>query len=342
MISTKKRAIGIAALLLAGMAAWVRLKARTAEARHPPRGRFVDVDGSPVHLIEAGAGPPVILVHGNGAMADDWIASGIVSRLASRYRVIVPDRPGSGHTPRPRRGLWTAHAQAAWLAALCRRLDLERPLVVGHSFGSEVAVALAVEHPGSVGGLVLLSGYYFPTFRLDAVLFSGPALPVIGPVLRNTLSPVLGRLLAPSLVRKVFAPQDVPVAFRERFPLELSLRPVQLHAVSEASMAMVPDAVALAARYGEIDVPVALIAGDADRIVDPAKQTVRLSHALRHTHLRVIPGLGHMVHYFAGFAVSEAVDWARGAIQASLPSERQAANGEGRRDPDAVGSSGKF
>ena len=104
--------------LLAGSAAAVAAavlynlrQTKDAERRHPPIGRFLHVDGVRLHYIERGRGEPLVLIHGNGTMIQDFTVSGLVDRLAERYRVIVFDRPGYGYSSRPR-GLWTPRAHA--------------------------------------------------------------------------------------------------------------------------------------------------------------------------------------------------------------------------------------
>ena len=59
----------------------------------------------------------------------------------------------------------------------CQRLGIERPVVVGHSWGTLVALAWALRRPDEVRGLLLLSGYYYPSLRADVVLFAPPAIP---------------------------------------------------------------------------------------------------------------------------------------------------------------------
>src|SRR5205814_2139892 len=74
-----------------------------------------------------------------------------------------------------------------------RQLDVDQPIVLGHSWGTLVALAMALEHASYVRGLVLLSGYYYPSLRLDVPLASSPAIPVVGDLMRYTVSPVLAR-----------------------------------------------------------------------------------------------------------------------------------------------------
>jgi pimeloyl-ACP methyl ester carboxylesterase len=110
---------------------------------------------------------------------DDWNTSGVAELLLRSYRVIIFDRPGFGYSERPRGQLWTAAQQAELLYKALRQLGVERPVVVGHSWGTIVALALAERHRADVAGLVLLSGYYFWTLRPDALLVLAGALPVV-------------------------------------------------------------------------------------------------------------------------------------------------------------------
>jgi pimeloyl-ACP methyl ester carboxylesterase len=300
-------ALAVTALALGAMAAYNRARARQAERDHPPRGRFVEVDGVRLHYVERGAGTPVVLLHGNGSMTRDFEISQVVELAAARYRVIAFDRPGYGFSERPRGRAWTPSAQARLLAKAFRVLEIERPVVVGHSWGALVAMALAVEHPTAIRGVVLLGGYFFPSLRLDVALASVPAIPLLGDLLRHTIAPFLGRLLAPGLIAKVFAPAPVPTAFAA-FPVELSLRPSQLRASAEESAMMVPAAAALSRRYREIAVPVAVVAGTGDRLVDFHRQSKRLHRELARSTIDPVAEAGHMVHHLAPQRVLAAID----------------------------------
>ena len=173
-------ALGTAAL--AATAGWVARKANRAEQDHVPQGSFIQVDGVRLHYIERGRGAPVVLLHGNAVSAEDFVVSGLIDRLAQRYRVIAFDRPGFGHSERPRDRLWTPDAQAALLQKALSVLGIDRPVVLGHSWGTLVALALAVGEGANVRQLVLVSGYYFPSARLNVILAAPPAIPVIGDV----------------------------------------------------------------------------------------------------------------------------------------------------------------
>jgi pimeloyl-ACP methyl ester carboxylesterase len=138
-------------------------------------------------------------------------------------------------------------------------------------------------------------------------LFAPPGIPVIGDLLRYTISPPLARLIAPKLVRQIFAPRPVPRSFAERFPLDLSLRPWQLRASAEETGFMIPWAAANQGRYGTLHLPVTIITGDADHIITGSRQSMRLHVDIPHSRLRVLPGLGHMIHYFAPDEIAASV-----------------------------------
>jgi len=292
---------------LAGAAIYNHLQARRAEEENPPLGSFLTVDGVRLHYVERGEGAPILLLHGNGSMIEDWIVSGLFDRLAETNRVIAFDRPGFGHSERPRSRVWTPAAQARLFTEAMRKLEVERPLVVGHSFGTMVAAEMALRKPDSVSGLVLLGGYYFPSVRADVPLASPPAIPVIGDVMRYTVSPLLGAAILPRAQAKIFNPAPVPEKWVEEFPLAMTLRPSQIRAEAAEAAMMIPAAAALTGRLETLELPVTIVAGDGDRMVDMAGQSQRLHEAVPHSRFIPIEGAGHMVHHTAPAAVLAAI-----------------------------------
>jgi pimeloyl-ACP methyl ester carboxylesterase len=294
-------ALGVAAI-------YAVIQARAAERKTPPAGRFLDVDGVRLHYIEQGQGDPVVLIHGNGTLIQDFTVSGLVDELSKRHRVIVFDRPGFGYSTRPRSRIWTPMAQAELLMKALDQLAVERPVVLGHSWGTLVAVALGLQFPSRVRGLVLASGYYFPTARWDVPVLSPPAIPVIGDVMRYTVSPLLGRLLLPGIIRRLFEPAPVPERFNRLFPKEMMLRPSQLRASAADTALMVPAATELQSRYRELKSPVMIVTGADDKIADVGRQSERLHKELSGSKFIALPGLGHMVHHLAPDQVIKAVE----------------------------------
>jgi pimeloyl-ACP methyl ester carboxylesterase len=269
----------------------------------------VGVDGVRLHYIDTGGEKlPILLLHGNGSMAKELEISGIVAQLAARHRVVAFDRPGFGYSERPRARAWTPAAQADLMQAAMRRLGLKSAVVIGHSWGTLVALELALRHPGFVKGLLLIGGFYFPEKRRDVALLSTPALPVIGDFMRYTVSPILAQLLAGGAMRKAFAPRPVSERFLSDFPVDLATRPINIRAAAEDLALMLPGAEALAARYGRIRVPTIIIAGAEDEIVNVDRHAARLQSQIRGSELYVLPHDGHMVHHHAPLTILQAID----------------------------------
>ena len=303
---------GLAAVgVLAASALLNHLLAKRAERANPPEGRFLSVNGVRLHYVERGEGKPLILLHGNGSMVQDFETSGLIDMAAKSYRVIAFDRPGYGYSERPRNTIWIANAQADLIHTAMVELGIKHAIVLGHSWGASVAVALALHHREIVGGLVLASGYYYPSPRLDVVMSSGPAMPILGDLLRYTISPLLGRAMWPLLLRKIFGPSPTPVKF-EGFPEAMALRPSALRASAAESALMIPDAFNARGHYAEITMPVAIIAGGADRVVDSAHQSARLHDELPQSTFDSVAGVGHMIHQTETERVMAAINMASG------------------------------
>jgi pimeloyl-ACP methyl ester carboxylesterase len=296
----------LAAAILAATAYGVRRSARRAERDHPAVGRSIVVDGVRLHYIERGTGEPVLLLHGANVHAMEMLACGLLDELSARYRVIAFDRPGYGYSEAPRDRAWTPRAQALLFEKACAALQVEEPIVVGHSLGAQVALALALDTNLRLRGLVLASGYYFPTLRLEP-LYSAPAIPLIGDVLRYTIDPLLAKLAMPLTLHKIFAPRPVDARFMQKVR-PLMLRPKQLKAFAQDCAFMVPTAARLARHYGEILLPVEIIAGADDRHISSRWQSSRLHERIPQSKMNWFVGEGHMLHYSRSHAFVDAVD----------------------------------
>lgn len=309
-------AAGTAAALAA--CAWiVQRQTRRAERDCPPKGRFVTVQGVRLHFTVHGrddAPQTLVMLHGNGSMGEELELSGLVGQASQRYRVVVFDRPGHGHSDRPAGRRFGPQDQADLLRAALTRLGVDKPIVFGHSWGALVALAMGLRHPDDVGALVLASGYYFPGLRLDVAYLSSPAIPLIGRLMRHTVSPLIGRLLWPLSVRRMFAPAAPTAAFRDRYPAWMSLRPSALKASAAESAMMIPSAALLQKQYAGLTVPAVLVAGAKDRLLGTRWHSARLHDRLQVSWLRIVEDAGHMVHHVATGQVMAAIDQAAAMV----------------------------
>lgn len=129
---------------------------------------------------DMGDGPPVFLIHGSGPGVSafaNWRLT--MPALSQRFRVIAPDMVGFGFTERPANFQYNMENWVRHIVGVMDALKIERPHVVGNSFGGALALALAIHHPGRVDRLVLMGsvGVHFEiTEGLDAAWGYTPSI----------------------------------------------------------------------------------------------------------------------------------------------------------------------
>src|SRR5215470_17571269 len=303
--------LAIVAILGAGVAITV-VQARRIEAAHPASGRFVEVKGGRLHVMEVGASAredelPIVLVHGaSGNLEDLHLALG--GRLAVSRRVILVDRPGHGWSDRPGGVADASPArQAALIAQALGRIGVERFVLLGHSLGGAVASAFALAYPSRVAGLVLLAPV---THRWEGGLAWYNAIlstPVIGPMFARTVALPLAVLLLDRGIASVFAPQPAPADYVRRAAIRLLLRPAEFVANAQDIAALKAFVTAQAPRYGEIAAPTVILTGSADRTVSPHIHARAIAAAVPNARLVILAGVGHMPHHVDADAVVAAI-----------------------------------
>jgi 2-hydroxymuconate-semialdehyde hydrolase len=125
---------------------------------HPPLhapGQIAVVDGEPIHYIEAGEGPPLVLIHGFPSNTFVW--SRLMPRLSEHHRTVALDLPGLGYSHRNRKRSFALEAHAKTVTGLMDTLGIERASIIGLSMGGGVAQRIAATFPERVNRLVLLA-----------------------------------------------------------------------------------------------------------------------------------------------------------------------------------------
>ena len=133
-----------------------------------PPGEYVSVRGLNIYYEASGdpSSAPLVLVHGGSLSSKMWAAQ--VPLLAPHFRVITPDNRGHGRTNNPS-GELSYRLMADDLAGFIAALGLDRPLVFGYSDGGQIALELAVRHPGVSRGLIVAAA----AFRLTESIRKG-------------------------------------------------------------------------------------------------------------------------------------------------------------------------
>ena len=200
-------------LLLIWGAAYRRT--RRAEAKYPPRGRFIDAAQCRLHYEETGNGVPVVLLHGTGGSFEDY-SPRIREALSSDFRVIAIDRPGHGYSARPRGDIGAPVVQATLIHDALQAIGAERAIIVGHSWSGALAAAYAVEFPSDALGLVLLQGTFYREPPLVTGLIRLLAAPLVGPLVAHTAVPWTARGPIRWTLQRAFAPDALSVSYLAR------------------------------------------------------------------------------------------------------------------------------
>lgn len=276
----------------------------TQSERSQSTSKSVTVDGTRLHFVIKGAGRPVVLIHGNPGSGQDWTR--LFGPLAADHKAIAFDRPGHGRSQRPKHIDATVEVQARLLHDALKQLHVERPIVVGHSWGGALALVYAINYPKEVAGVVLVAPAVYESH--DGVsLTSLPAVPVVGDAVNSVLTPLFGASVVRSELKKAFSPDPVPKNYLRSVLFEWT-RPkkVKAYSVDEASL---NDCLKkFSPRYPEIRVPVSILAGDSDLIVSEKENAARLHQALPKSHLIVLPKTGHEIPFTQSQAVVDEIE----------------------------------
>lgn len=297
MASGKRTAIGVgAAAVGAGLALFSQWSGRRAEAQVPPDGRFVDVNGARLHYVDMGEGPPVVMVHGLGGQLRNFTYA-VAERVAAHHRVIIFDRPRSGYSTVPAGAEPGIQAQGKLIAKGIEALDLKRPLLVGHSLGGALSLALALDHPGLVSALALIAPLTQPQAEPPAAfrgLAAGAASKAGRYVVSNLLAVPLGKLSSPATLKQVFAPEPVPDDFGVKGGGLLALRPGNVGAAMFEMACVANEMGAIAARYGELTLPVSILFARQDHVLDYHRNGEQTAKEIDRCRLELVDG-GHML-----------------------------------------------
>jgi pimeloyl-ACP methyl ester carboxylesterase len=292
--------------VLVGLALFTALMARRARLKVPPLGEFLEIEGTVFHFVDVGPDipepggnePTIVMIHGLGGTMRTFTYA-VLGELRQRYRLITIDRPGSGYSTRPDDRASIAH-QAALFAKFIAAKGLQQPLVVGHSYGGTVALTLALDHPESVGALALLAPLTHPQSTVPAP-FRG--LQIESRLMRWligwTLAVPVGLMQRDVGLVDVFGPDPVVPDFETRGGGMLGLRPRSFYCMSTDLMSMGTELTDLVNRYGGLCVPVGVLFGTGDRILDVQAHGASMSGKVPDLYLEYIENGGHMMPLIA-------------------------------------------
>ncbi|MEO0999627.1 MAG: alpha/beta fold hydrolase BchO [Pseudomonadota bacterium] len=275
--------------------------------------RFPQAAGRRWHVQRGGTGPRILLLHGTGAATHSW--RDVLPRLIARAEVLAPDLPGHGFSAMPSVYRLSLAAMAEDIGALCAAEDFRPDVIVGHSAGAAIALAMTLGGHARPGQIVGFGGALTPFRGAAGILF-----PAFARML--SMNPLTARVVARtasdrSSVRRLIAGTGS----------RIDARGVDLYARLIAHPAHIRAVLAMMARW-ELDglsialpalaTPTLLVTGGADRAV-PEEETRRLANAWPAAEHRHVPALGHLLHEEApGMAAEIILEAARTATRPRL------------------------
>ena len=285
-----------------------------------PKEHYLNVDKTHLRYVENGAGPVVVLIHGNAGSVDDFDFQGL-GGLCSNHRVIAVDRPGHGKSNRPNGSDATLEFQTRLLHEALAQLGITRPVLVGHSWGGALALAYAVAYPKDLSGVVLLAPAAYPDGGPDQFMRAVLKTPVIGDV-----SLTIGRIcLGPHLLRKelrdAFYPDAVPEDYLRRASSSW-LKHKQVRAILEDEYGLDKELKKLSEHYSEIAVPAVIVTGDHDKVVSAGANAFRLKTTIRQAQLIELKNTGHQVPQTHPESISNALNLISNTSAQSRASEK--------------------
>jgi 4,5:9,10-diseco-3-hydroxy-5,9,17-trioxoandrosta-1(10),2-diene-4-oate hydrolase len=258
----------------------------------PPEGtdeKWVHVEGLRLCFWRAGSGPAIVLVHGLLGYSFNWRR--VISNLAKRHKVFVPDLPGAGFSECSSALDSSLSASARRLLAFLDAVGIESCDLVGSSYGGATVMVAAALQPSRVRRLVLVSpaNPWSRVGRKRLRFLRIPAIAAWFPTISRWARPVQGYF-----VRRMYGDPKRLTAET----LESHFRPLDRPGVLEHAVSIVrtwrADMAELEAALPRISkIPTLLIWGSRDRTVDPAS-AFPLSRQFESAEIKIVDGAGHL------------------------------------------------
>jgi pimeloyl-ACP methyl ester carboxylesterase len=246
-----------------------------------PADTYLEVEGARVRYLDVGEGPPVVLIHGFASSLETWLA--VIPELKKHHRVLALDLKGFGWTDRPE-GDYSPAAEAQLVRALMDARGIDKAVVVGHSWGASVALALAMAAPERVTRLALYDAWVYesqlPTF------FHFARAPAVGELLFGLF---YGERSDEKMSLAFYDQRFVTEKLVEDVEKSLERPGTRAAALAAARGQRYAD---VEAGYSKISVPTLLLWGREDLTTPPAIGE-RLVRQLPQAKLIIYPRCGH-------------------------------------------------
>ena len=254
---------------------------------------YVDCQGCRVRYHQVGSGPDILFIHGAPGSIEDWLP--VKDGLAAKYRLTFYDRPGYGYSDALKGG-YNQIRQADVAFALIEKLNLVNPVVVGHSFGGGIALAMAVRRPKQIKAFISVGARAYPKAK-SPLIFHLLMAPILGRLLLAIQRSSQGRKMMRHAILKMFHPNEssIPSDFIEtRITQWLSNGNMISLAHEDTNSSSVLREISQ--HYREIEQHFVVVHGSEDHSI-PVEDAMNLYSDLKDSQLIILPNTGHMVQF---------------------------------------------
>lgn len=276
------------------------------ERKYPPRGEFVDVETAKIHFLtrknisdtKNSKNAPIIFIHGSsGSSADMELA--FFDIFPDDIDLYAFDRPGIGWSKTKLSPVEMSNPmkQAEAIHMAVRKLKLDKPIIVGHSWGGAVAIAYAKQFGDEVSGVVSLAGVAYPWKGPHGWYDNLLTTPVINHIFTRIFLNKMGQLYVHLSINAIFKPEVARSDYREGAQAEIILRPSTIINNSFYSYNLRRHLKTMSEKYNDINTPLLIIAGNRDYIVHSKSQSERLHNEVIGSEYMLFKDTGHMPHH---------------------------------------------
>lgn len=282
----------ILAIILSAL--FTRLASQKIKRSIPKFGKTTTLQDAEIHWHESGQGKPIIMLHGLAGNLRNFTYA-LVGKLDKEYRVIAIDRAGCGWSTRLKSDSATLQEQARIVSEFIDKEQIEKPLIVGHSLGGAIALALALEYKNKISGLALIC----PATQIidkipDMFKFLNISSPLIRFFVAHIFSSFIGILTRKETFKIAFSPEEICSDFGIKGGGDFALSSEAFIRTSEDLIFAQSSAPSLVGREKELDVYTEVLFGEEDEILD-AKLHGEEFAKLASAKLTMVPRTGHML-----------------------------------------------
>jgi pimeloyl-ACP methyl ester carboxylesterase len=256
-------------------------------------GKHIEISGIKIRYNQTGKGQDILFIHGVPGSIEDW--EPFIGSLSSNYRVTVYDRPGHGYSSAEKIGYNLEH-NANIALGLIDELDLENVIVVGHSYGGSVIMALAVRNPPQIKAFIPVAGATYPVENIEPI-YSLIGIPIIGRGFAAAASSFIGPAMIKDGLDEAFHPNEdiIPEGFIDT-RVKIWLQTKVLVSTAREELNLNSDLEKIIPDYGNISKKFIIIHGDNDLFV-PKGDSLKLHKIIKNSKLLILSATGHQVQY---------------------------------------------